>query len=79
MLIGDGSLGAPEHAPFGAIAVAAAADELPLVWSTSSPPAARLVLPLGGSLVRVTLPDGRMRIEPLAAVRFVRLVTDLSS
>ncbi len=79
VLLGDGSRGAPEHAPFGAIAVAAAADELPRDLVEQLAPGARLVLPLGGSLVRVTLPDGRMRIEPLAAVRFVRLVTGSSS
>jgi len=37
----------------------------------------RLVLPLGGYLVRVTQAAGRRRVEPLAAVRFVPLVTGL--
>jgi hypothetical protein len=32
------------------------------------------VLPLGGTLVQVTQDAGRLRVEPLAAVRFVPLV-----
>ena len=77
VLVGDGSLGLPEQAPFGAIAVAAAAGELPQALLDQLAPGGRLVLPLGGYLVRVTQPAGRRRVEPLAAVRFVPLVTGL--
>jgi protein-L-isoaspartate(D-aspartate) O-methyltransferase len=72
--VGDGSLGVPELAPFGAIAVAAAAAELPQALVDQLAPGGRLVLPLGGTLVQVTQDAGRLRVEPLAAVRFVPLV-----
>jgi protein-L-isoaspartate(D-aspartate) O-methyltransferase len=71
---GDGSLGVPQLAPFGAIAVAAAATEVPEALADQLAPAGRLVLPLGGYLVRVTHAGDRLRVEPLAAARFVPLV-----
>jgi protein-L-isoaspartate(D-aspartate) O-methyltransferase len=46
--VGDGSLGLPEHAPFGAIAVAAAAPEVPASLYGQLEPGGRLVLPVGG-------------------------------
>ena len=75
VLLGDGSLGVSTRAPFAAIAVAAAAAELPQALLDQLAPSGRLVLPLGGSLVRVTRTAGRVRVEPLAPVRFVPLVT----
>ena len=75
VLLGDGSLGVSTRAPFAAIAVAAAAAELPRALLDQLAPSGRLVLPLGGSLVRVTRTAGRVRVEPLAPVRFVPLVT----
>jgi protein-L-isoaspartate(D-aspartate) O-methyltransferase len=73
VVVGDGSLGAPGRAPFDAIAVAAAALELPAALIDQLAPGGRLVLPLGERLVRVS--GGR--VEQLAAVRFVPLVTGL--
>ena len=73
LIVGDGSLGAPARAPFDAIAVAAAALELPAALIDQLAPGGRLVLPLGDRLVRVS--GGR--VEQLAAVRFVPLVTGL--
>jgi len=76
VICGDGSLGLPGRAPFGAIAVAAAAAELPRALVDQLDSGGRLVLPIGSSLVRVTaVGDGEL-VEPLAAVRFVPLVTD---
>lgn len=76
VLVGDGSLGVPGRAPFGGIAVAAAARELPQALVDQLAAGGRLVLPLGNYLVRVTQDGGKRRIEPLAAARFVPLVTD---
>jgi protein-L-isoaspartate(D-aspartate) O-methyltransferase len=72
VLVGDGSLGVPERAPFDGIAVAASAAELPGALVEQLSPRGRMVLPLGETLVRVT-PD--RRTETLARVRFVPLVS----
>jgi protein-L-isoaspartate(D-aspartate) O-methyltransferase len=45
--VGDGSRGLPEHAPFAAIAVAAAAPELPGALYEQLEPRGRLVVPVG--------------------------------
>jgi protein-L-isoaspartate(D-aspartate) O-methyltransferase len=46
--VGDGTKGLPEHAPFAAIAVAAAAPELPATLYEQLEPRGRLVVPIGG-------------------------------
>jgi protein-L-isoaspartate(D-aspartate) O-methyltransferase len=73
VLVGDGSLGAPARAPFDAIAVAAAAAELPAALVEQLAPGGRLVLPLGDRLVRIS--GGR--VLELGPVRFVPLVIGL--
>ena len=45
---GDGTLGLPEQAPFGAIAVAAAAPGMPQELYEQLEPRGRLVVPVGG-------------------------------
>jgi protein-L-isoaspartate(D-aspartate) O-methyltransferase len=45
--VGDGSLGVPERAPFGGIAVAAAAPRVPLALYDQLAEGGRLVLPRG--------------------------------
>ena len=45
--LGDGSLGDPEHAPFNAITVAAAAPDLPSTLYHQLAPGGRLVIPIG--------------------------------
>ena len=46
--VGDGTLGLPEHAPFAAIAVAAAAPDLPHTLYEQLEERGRLVVPVGG-------------------------------
>ena len=46
--VGDGSLGLPEHAPFDAIVVAAAAPVMPNSLYEQLVPGGRLVVPVGG-------------------------------
>lgn len=80
VLVGDGTLGAPEHAPFDAIVVAAAGPRVPEALLAQLAPGGRLVMPVGAtraeqSLVRVTRrSDGTHAVESLSGVRFVPLV-----
>lgn len=76
--IGDGSRGAPDRAPFEAIAVAAATPHVPAALYEQLAPGGRLVLPRGGPhaqrLVRVERgPDGPVETTSIAC-RFVPLV-----
>jgi len=48
--VGDGTLGDPDHAPFAAIAVAAAAPRLPPSLYAQLEPLGRLVIPVGSLL-----------------------------
>ena len=77
LIVGDGTLGYPDEAPYDAINVAAAArDHVPEALTEQLAPRGRLVLPVGDTLVYVTRDrDGRLR-RPRAhgAVRFVPLV-----
>ena len=76
--VGDGTLGDPEHAPFAAIAVAAAAPDIPRALYGQLEPSGRLVLPVGDrhdqllELV-VRLPDGP-KVVRSTPCRFVPLV-----
>jgi protein-L-isoaspartate(D-aspartate) O-methyltransferase len=76
--IGDGTLGLPEQAPFGAIAVAAAALEAPPALYDQLEPRGRLVVPVGGSggqwlEVVVRTPEGPAVLRTVPC-RFVPLV-----
>jgi protein-L-isoaspartate(D-aspartate) O-methyltransferase len=77
--VGDGSLGAPERAPFDAIAVAAATPTVPPALYAQLAEGGRIVLPLGPSggqrLVRVVrTAEGPEQTASLGC-RFVPLVT----
>ena len=73
--VGDGALGAPDRAPFDAVAVAASAAAVPHALAEQLAPRGRLVLPLGEHLVRVT----HEGVEELVPARFVPLVTGFSA
>ena len=79
VLTGDGSLGAPERAPFDAIAVGAAAPRLPLALARQLREGGRLVVPIGGGyqgkeLTRLRLTGGTWITESLGPCRFVPLI-----
>jgi protein-L-isoaspartate(D-aspartate) O-methyltransferase len=76
--IGDGSLGLPEHAPFDAIAVAAAAPSLPQQLYDQLEPRGRLAVPVGGRWGQrleliVRSPEGPAVVRSVPC-RFVPLV-----
>lgn len=79
VVVADGWRGFPGRLCFDAIAVAAAADEVPQALIRQLAPGGRLVVPVGPpglqDLVRVTLGhDGSFETESLGACAFVPLV-----
>ena len=76
LVVGDGSRGYRERAPFDAINVAAAArDGVPRALTDQLAPGGRLVLPVGEELVLVRRgEDGTLERRGAGAVRFVPLV-----
>jgi protein-L-isoaspartate(D-aspartate) O-methyltransferase len=78
VVVGDGTLGVPERAPFDGIAVAAAAPELPATLYEQLRQGGRLVVPIGGPRAQrleviVRSPEGPAVIHSIAC-RFVPLV-----
>lgn len=77
---GDGTQGYPPGAPYDAIAVAAAADEVPPALLDQLAPGGRLVMPVGHRrlqrMVRVRMTDDGPVREDRGAVRFVPLVAE---
>jgi protein-L-isoaspartate(D-aspartate) O-methyltransferase len=76
--LGDGTLGLPEHAPFAAIAVAAAAPEVPPSLYDQLEPGGRMAIPVGGRAGQqlqlvVRSPEGPAVLRSVPC-RFVPLV-----
>lgn len=81
VVLGDGTRGLPEAAPFDAILAAAAGRAIPPAWIDQLASGGRIVMPLtrsatGQELVRVTVTDGQQVTESLGGVRFVPLISD---
>jgi protein-L-isoaspartate(D-aspartate) O-methyltransferase len=80
ILVGDGTLGWPGHAPYNAIIVTAGAPKVPKPLLEQLAIGGRLVLPvgpdrLGQTLIRVRrIKENDYREERLLAVQFVPLV-----
>ena len=76
--VGDGTLGDPEHAPFAAIAVAAAAPEPPRSLYAQLEQGGRLAVPVGGRrdqrLELVVRTEAGPRVIRSVPCRFVPLV-----
>jgi protein-L-isoaspartate(D-aspartate) O-methyltransferase len=75
--VGDGTLGAPDRAPFDGIAVAATTPAVPDALYEQLAPGGRLVLPIDESLVAITRDPAGRRTRFLSPVRFVPLVSGL--
>ena len=80
--LGDGYAGWPEHAPFDAIIVTAAPDNVPQPLIDQLAVGGRMVIPVGPQhdvqvLQRLTKEaDGEVTVENITAVRFVPLTRD---
>jgi protein-L-isoaspartate(D-aspartate) O-methyltransferase len=78
ILVGDGSMGLPEHGPYDAIVVTAAAPKIPPALVEQLAPGGRLVIPVGDrheqTLMRLTASDSGPKIESLGGCRFVPLI-----
>jgi protein-L-isoaspartate(D-aspartate) O-methyltransferase len=78
VIVGDGSAGMPEHAPYAAIVVAAASPSVPEPLVEQLEPDGRLVIPIGGrfeqQLIVVQPTDEGYRTRLLEAAVFVPLV-----
>lgn len=78
LLLGDGTLGWRDYAPYDAIVVAAASPEVPQPLLEQLAPGGRILLPLGERgnqvLTLVTATNGALHRQPLADARFVPLL-----
>jgi protein-L-isoaspartate(D-aspartate) O-methyltransferase len=77
-VVADGSRGLPEHAPYDAIAVSAAAPRIPEPLVAQLANGGRLILPLGGidaqELRLIINNDGQLSTRSLEGCRFVPLI-----
>jgi len=81
-ILGDGSHGLPDQAPFDRIIVTAAAEDPPSTLLSQLKPGGIMVIPVGQSdavqnLIRVTRTDSGFEYDDIRNVRFVPLVEGL--
>lgn len=78
LLLGDGTLGWREYAPYDAIVVGAAAPEVPASYASQLAEGGRLVIPVGGreeqTLVTLVRRGDKLDRSELMPVRFVPLL-----
>jgi protein-L-isoaspartate(D-aspartate) O-methyltransferase len=78
VLVGDGSMGDPDHAPFSAILVTAGSPEIPASLKEQLVEGGRLVIPVGSrgyqELFRVTRRGETFPVENLGGCVFVPLI-----
>ena len=76
--LGDGSQGFPEHAPYDAMIVSAAAPRIPQALRDQMADPGRLIIPVGSEdtqqLLLVRKNEGTERVEVLDGCRFVPLI-----
>lgn len=82
VIVGDGTLGFPQCAPYDAITVAAAAPELPQALLAQLAEGGRMIVPVGPpdaqQLQLVRMRNGRIEISPREPCRFVPLIPSVS-
>jgi len=78
VVVGDGSLGYPEEAPYDRISVTCGAPRVPSSLAEQLSEGGIMLIPVGGleyqSLLRVRKLDGRLLSEDLGSVVFVPLI-----
>jgi protein-L-isoaspartate(D-aspartate) O-methyltransferase len=78
VLLGDGTVGLPDHAPYDGIHVAAASPWVPRPLRQQLAEGGRLVIPVGSDkeqlLLQVKKRNGTTHVKQLGGVRFVPLV-----
>lgn len=77
LVIGDGSLGYPDEAPYDRIVAAAVAKEIPQAWRDQLKIGGIIVAPRGGSLVKLTKYNvAEFKEEDFPGFVFVPLIQD---
>src|SRR5213596_416255 len=80
VVVGDGSLGYAERAPYGCIMATAGAPRIPDAWPGQLAPRGRIVAPIGASahgqvlVIATRGPDGRLEVREGTPCAFVPLI-----